>query len=60
MRAVNCEIPQCIFIIVSNGENELAVETTGKFSEFFQILQQEPNIPAQTDFLLDVYVLQGA
>ena len=28
MRAVNCEIPQCIFIIVSNGENELAVETT--------------------------------
>lgn len=28
MKAVNCEIPQCIFVIVSNGENELAVEIT--------------------------------
>lgn len=57
MKAVNCEIPKSIFIIDSNGENELAVEkNSGKFSKFFQTLQQESKSqPRLTFFWMFMY-----
>lgn len=57
MKAVNCEISKSIFIIDSNGENELAVgKNSAKFSKFFQTLQQKSKFqPKLTFFWMFMY-----